>query len=321
MTKQTSLYLKGFFALSVVCAHTQAIPLDATMGYYIIRAVFRTIGCLGVPGFFILSGYAFSFNHRTFIDFWRSKACVVVPWLVWGCAYAAIDSIVNGTVLSPVYPLVGWAGSYYLVSLCVFFLIFWPIHSDSSLISIVIISVASQLLTAAGIIPADTLSPYLNPMNWAGWFSLGILAKRHVIFDRIFQQSKRERLLFSAPVQTVALSAIVVGGVYLEITYWSPLYIPFSVLSLLLIYLITMRLFEIPFLQRIMCTIGSNSMFVMYSNYYLALASAKLLGMIAPSAYLIAPFFVLLFINTFCAIIKYLPRRLSHCCSLLLGIR
>lgn len=85
MDKETSEIIwiaKAIAIFCVVCAHSALINEDSGNTNQFVSSILNYIGTMGVPLFFILSGYLFTFNKKSFGLFWRNKVkTLFLPWL------------------------------------------------------------------------------------------------------------------------------------------------------------------------------------------------------------------------------------------------
>lgn len=74
--KSTMIFkLKGLAIFSVICAHMADLPDTANAANTLCANFVKSIGCLGVPVFLLISGYLFvKSTDRPFLAFWKNKA-------------------------------------------------------------------------------------------------------------------------------------------------------------------------------------------------------------------------------------------------------
>ena len=95
MKREDIYQLKAIAILCVICAHCgnriSYSEWDAALDH-----VRNVIAGIGVPIFFIISGYLFN-NHKTFGAFWKGKVKhTVIPWLFWGTVIWAYEVMRKG---------------------------------------------------------------------------------------------------------------------------------------------------------------------------------------------------------------------------------
>lgn len=306
ITKSTSDILKGFFAASVICAHTQVVPDGGGMPFELVKLFLKTLGCLGVPGFFILSGYAFSFNRRNGLDFfWRKVSQLAFPWLFWGLFNQTICYIVEGRSFNIGNVIFGWTGSYYLFSLIIFWIVFWWVRKSVYRDFFCIVSVAFQLGYA--IFPETFsfgFSSYFNPAVWVGWFALGMRLPSISLptINRV------------ATMLAICLIVLLVGC-FTATSYWTITFIPFALVELYCIYCLLevyiARSFSNRYISRI-ALFGRNSLYILFSNYYPSVVVAKVLtrSMLFPSL-LVSPFITMMLLMVPSFLLSKLPASAS----------
>lgn len=184
--KEYTYILKAVAILSVVSAHCAGITNENSFTHEIFSKILTYIGTMGVPVFFVISGYLFSKNTKTFKEFWKRKIHILLlPWvfcetLLWFYIVLRKGGISFSGWLQF---LLGYQHTtYYLTVLVVFYFLFWFLKKDWQLYLVGIISIMSMISTGWGL-PLDFLNDvcgtyYLNPLNWAVFFATGVLLSR-----------------------------------------------------------------------------------------------------------------------------------------------
>ncbi len=128
--------------ISVVCAHTQISENNIVL-LFEVEQFLSNIGCIGVAGFFILSGYTFSISKRNGADFWKRKTItLIIPWLFWSAFYGVLLFIRgSGKYISLFNIITSWAGSYYIYTLIALYIIFKIICNNKIRIVVGVLSV------------------------------------------------------------------------------------------------------------------------------------------------------------------------------------
>lgn len=178
-------FVKSVAIFATIAAHTNGT--EATGPFTEAVSVFwGLVGSIGIGSFWIVGG---SLYNRTAGDsgtFWRKRAVsLILPWifcavLTW--SYRRIRGYGNG-VFDLLLWTVGYSSVYYFAFMNLLMLAFFKLlHNRTwALWSCVAVTGACAIAASRGIVnPVDTLigSQYLNPMNWAGYFALGILLRR-----------------------------------------------------------------------------------------------------------------------------------------------
>lgn len=178
--------LKGIACFCVVCAH--CTPISTTAGVWSIVAseFLDYLGTMGVPIFFLISGYLFERNTRSLREFWKRKfSSIIVPWffcetILW--LYIVLRKG-NISIESWIMFILGYQHTtYYLTVLMVLYIMFWFVKKNWQIYLLMLISVFSILSTGwqTGIdfINLWTGTFYLNPLNWIVFFAMGLLLNR-----------------------------------------------------------------------------------------------------------------------------------------------
>lgn len=190
MQKRFIYILKGLAIVCVVCAHSTAIPSEAGGDVVLMSQILDYLGTMGVPVFFLISGYLFDKNTRSFGSFWKRKLkTIVVPWLFCETLLWFYVVLRKGGISFKAWILflLGYEHTtYYLTVLMVFFLVFWFLKKDFWIYLVCVVSVFSIISTGweTGIVCMNswTGTYYLNPLNWALFFGVGMLFNRSPSF-------------------------------------------------------------------------------------------------------------------------------------------
>lgn len=77
--------LKGLAIICVVSAHSHVSSNIDSSSYEFMENILCVLGTIGVPCFFIISGYVFTFNKMTFIKLMKKKFMKLgIPWIISG---------------------------------------------------------------------------------------------------------------------------------------------------------------------------------------------------------------------------------------------
>jgi len=186
--QSNALYVIITFAiLSVIAAH---MPFGAET-HPVAESIRIVLGQIGVAVFFIVSGF---FYHREEGDaktFWAKKwRGIVIPWMILSlCTYlfsVAINK--DASILAALKWMFGVLTWYWYLPILLFmFVMFKGLQKkDVALVLCVIVMVLSVMLSAFGLIPYTIyFNQYLNPLNWIGFFALGILIRKHGWLDEL----------------------------------------------------------------------------------------------------------------------------------------
>lgn len=220
--KEYLYIVKAFAILSVVCAHCGVIPEEYSFGNQMASAWLGYCGTMGVPVFYILSGYFFENNKREWKDFWKQKwISIMIPWIF--CATILWFYVVlrkGGISFEGWLKFILGNGSsfYYLTVLVLFYIIMFPIKKKRGVCAFCIfLSAISIITTSFDINFANEIfiNAYLNPLNWVGYFSAGILLKRYHYMEKFKNMS-----IALLPV-SLTIYLILTGIHYMKSWTWS----------------------------------------------------------------------------------------------------
>ena len=193
--------LRVFAILSVILAHSSYTAVQTAAAVKLLAA----FSAVGVVVFFTLSGYFFRDYEKGFGFFFRKKILwLLIPWAFWGVATYAVNFLQKSfsfRVLSALNYLIGNGSYLYFLSvLTILFLVYYRLHRYLWFHYLMIgLSLVSIVLTTLEIVPVEvstekwlfmSYNPYLNPLNWAGFFSVGALLRKYRIFERWYALSK-----------------------------------------------------------------------------------------------------------------------------------
>lgn len=122
-------------------------------------------------------------------------------------------------------------GSYlYFMSLLIFFFIFFYKLKSSSIAVVMSITFSVIYILLAS---ENSMNPYLNPLNFMMYFSLGILLAKYDLFETLIKKSKSHRTYI---ILSYTLFILLLTNKSIVIHYWDPLIIPLQMFSLLAIF-------------------------------------------------------------------------------------
>lgn len=202
MNERKYIYaMKGLAIFCVVCAHATPLSSEAAGSSIFAAQLLDYLGTMGVPVLFMVSGYLFAKNTRSFGQFWRRKlVTIVVPWLFCETILWFYVVLRKGGISITAWLLfiLGYQHTtYYLTVLMILYLVFWKINKDRQITMICAMSIFSIISTGWGIgincLNAVAGTFYLNALNWAVFFGAGILLNRK-------DQWRRRLLALSKPI-------------------------------------------------------------------------------------------------------------------------
>ena len=187
MEKELIYVMKSLAIFSVICAHVASVLETANAWNCMASNFLSYMGTMGVPTFFLLSGYLFERRRKSFGDFWRGKVkSIFIPWLFCETLLWLYVVVRKGGITLKAWGLfiIGYKHTtYYLTVLIVMYLLFWRIKRDWELVGLISVSLLSMICTGwnLGITFINEWfgTYYLNPLNWMCFFAVGILISRN----------------------------------------------------------------------------------------------------------------------------------------------
>lgn len=181
--------LRFIAILSVVSAHSSAASNTTDNAIIIANKFLHIFGSFGVPLFFFISGYFYiSIFNKDFIL--RKFKSIVIPWIfvetiVWLYVVLRKGGINFGNWFN--FIIGNGHSTYYLTVLMILYLIYaYNRQNIFKILSIISISIISNYFTYANLIFENyNINSYLNFLNWAVYFSIGLLIFQYNYFDKI----------------------------------------------------------------------------------------------------------------------------------------
>lgn len=179
------LVLKCVAIFCVVCAHLYPVPSQTGEMNRLVSDILNYMGTMGVPVFFVISGFLFAGNKLNWYDFWKKRIkTLFLPWIFcYTLLYFYVSLRKPGTI-SYFSMLLGYQSSaYYLTVLIMMYIIFWKGHASAFIYALMAASLLSIVSTGWGFgvyrlnIVFGTY--FLNPLNWALFFGIGMLLRKN----------------------------------------------------------------------------------------------------------------------------------------------
>lgn len=263
--------LKAVAIFCVVSAHTYPVPENTNTFNALVSDILDYLGTMGVPVFYVISGFLFAGNKRNFKDFWKIKLIsVIVPWFFcYSMLYLYVTVRKGGFTIWGLLQII-WgynSSSYYLAVLITFYLVFWHIRNEVALLSVGGLSILS-IVSTGWEISFNFLNDicgtyYLNPLNWAIFFSIGVfIRKKEICIDAL---SERLFPLFTA---LSIVYFVVMEQISEPIWYFSKYAIIGHMINLGLLF--TMANILKNFRNEILKEVGKISFTIYLTNQFLA---------------------------------------------------
>lgn len=177
---------RAFLLVSIVAAHCGiAVSNDANRLLINSLRWWKYFGCLGVPGFFIISGYLY--RKMAFQEFWRKKIqSIILPWFSCGVVVYFVCQFPKYSMLDMIKFLLGYNSFLYYLTILILFYLIYILIQDNQILNIVfiVLMVISLILTEKNIL-VFPFTNYLNPLNWIGYFAFGRLLRMNDILYKL----------------------------------------------------------------------------------------------------------------------------------------
>lgn len=213
--------IKAISVLSVIAAHTVPVSnsglLDKTVSF-----LWNQFGHVGVAAFFIIGGFLYRRSENDSAAFWKKKLFrIIIPWLFCSSfVYLVNVFLLKGQkwqCLSYFKWIFGSGTLYYFATVYTLFIFIfkWFYKNSTILCCFIGLQFVSIILTSLTVKSSCTpvfLTNYLNPLNWIGYFSIGIIMRRYRI-DRLLQEKKVVCFIVSAVSVTATLFILYIKNV------------------------------------------------------------------------------------------------------------
>ncbi|WP_191272727.1 acyltransferase family protein [Neobacillus kokaensis] len=220
--RQLIYIIKAFAIISVIIAHVSSTINN-------LNLFFANLGTLGVVQFFILSGYLFGKSNDSFKVFLSKKKSIILPWLISGFALYLLTQFWGSEVESIggykflLYLLGVNSYLYYLTMLIICYFLFFRSKNNFILIISIIITIFSIYLTAYNKI--TFISPYVNPLNWIGFFTFGVIIRKNWSIYHLFFLAKKYIIFIFCIFMLCLILSVLSNKAY----YWTSLSIPLEI--------------------------------------------------------------------------------------------
>ena len=181
--------IKAFAILSTVAAHVSSI-IATPIASKIATTIWAVYSCVGVPWFFILSGFFFHYSKEKSGEFWMKKVrSILVPWVLCGIGTYLLSCILGNSLelFGLVKWICGYSSWYYYMTVLLVLCVFFSQNSSDTVcycaIGVNVISIFLHQYFGGGNFQ------FVNVLNWVGFFAVGILMRRYRL-DRIIKNSQ-----------------------------------------------------------------------------------------------------------------------------------
>jgi len=186
---RTLYVVKAFALFLIVWAH-----MSIREGQTWIENTRISVCQIGVAAFFVISGFFYKRASGDSREFWLKKLkTIVIPWLLLSSSTFGISLFLSNSYSNIVVRYVKWilgiGAPYWYMSqmvLCFFLFKLLPYKKNAVLYGCIGISIVSVLLSALSIIRYNLVwNQYTNPLNWIGFFAVGILIRQKGILEKL----------------------------------------------------------------------------------------------------------------------------------------
>lgn len=227
-TSKALYILKGFAIFFVLCAHTSAISPDAGEADRLICTLWDIIRILGVPIFFVISGYLMTQQQIPLRVFWKKKLkSVLLPAVLTGTLVYLYVVLRKGGFSISTWLDYLFVGSYlyYITVLMVFYVVYCVCMRFRRLALpityiLLALSLAYIVLSRSGLWGVTVIPPYAFPLNWAVYFCAGYLIRYYKLERRIWAVLKRVWPLFGAGLVGILVYTLYQGIAVTSFNWW-----------------------------------------------------------------------------------------------------
>lgn len=184
-TDSTALYfVKAYAILVVIAAHISFISYETPLRNVVTR-LWDMLSTTGVGSFLIVGGILYIRAPGDSLRFWSRKAkSLILPW-IFCFLLTSLYRALRGHIDAPAEYLRAFLGlnsTMYFISMYVFCLGFFKLVGSGTLVLVGCIALSAAALAAAPRCPGgmlrELLTSHVNPVNWIGFFALGILLRK-----------------------------------------------------------------------------------------------------------------------------------------------
>lgn len=261
---------RGIAIISVAYAHSLSLSNE------ILQRVGAAIGILGVPIFLFCSGF-YHKRQKWGILLNKLLSGIVSPWLLWGTVAFFISVALGAASNNPISFLAFLFGHgtwlYYIPAYLTIRILFNFSDSLYFIAASIIVSLVSNVVSFTLPPPSGLaliITPWQNPLNWIGFFAMGILFNQFGLLEKVI--NGKFLIKFTLVVITFLIAGLLVW-IPLKINYWNPLAIVLEFIPIASISVITFKFINSKFLSLL----GRNSYLLYLLHMQLGIALANIL--------------------------------------------
>ena len=307
--------------LLVIGAHCSAIPSNASSLIGIIQPVAGSVCMVGVWFFFLLSGYLFYGNMRSFGDFWRRKLItIIIPWCFTGAlVYSYVVIRKGGFSIAGMAAFILGIGSYlwYMLALTALFLIAWILRPTRHVGACLLVIGLSLIVICPPRFWENDAWWYPVNGGWALCFAVGYAVREHDLLTVLIRYAEK----FFIPILAfVCVALILIGKFGRVVYYWSDAYVPFCVVMTAAFFGLCRRVPSVPLFEK-----AAGRSFAIYLLHMPAAGGiANILNRFDRGwTLLLRPFLVMVITISIIEIVLYFARKckISGFVAMLIGMR
>lgn len=307
-----SMYELRFLAIvSVVFAHCEY----ANENKQFLTSI---IGLVGVPLFLFISGYYYN-DSPCFIKFIKRKIkTIIIPWILWGVITYLSVSIRSGStsLVNLILWILGYkTWLYYIPVLLVIFCLFWKRKSISFLLFMVIVNILSILFTDL-FDPNLIITYYQNPLNFVGFFAIGVLIKEKLsVLEEFYRKKNKKAYAYTL------ISFLIIGFIlyyhFCEVpTYFKISSYFFEVFVIIVLFLILYLLKNCKkddIIHRIFISVGKNTYIIYFIHMQIGIGVSEIVCLKAHLmdtiiVVFVEPIIAILVSFSICLILRFMAR-------------
>lgn len=312
--------MRAIGCLLVIGAHCSSVPSEACFMLNIIQTIMMSVCMVGVWFFFLLSGYLFYGNKRSFGDFWRRKLItIIIPWCFTGAlVYLYVMVRKGGFSIAGMAAFILGIGSYlwYMLALTALFLIAWILRPTKHVgVCLLVIGLSLIVILPPRFLENDA---WWYPVNggWALCFAVGYTIREHDLLTVLIRYSEK----FFIPILAFVFVALILIGKFGRVYYWSDAYVPFCVVMTAAFFGLCRRVPSVPLFEKM-----AGRSFAVYLLHMPVVGSvANILNRFDCGwTLLLRPFLVMFITMSIIEIVLYFARKckISGFVAMLIGMR
>lgn len=247
--------IKIILIFSIICAHLS--PIDNIIKINsIISWLYNSLGILGVPIFYFISGYLFYNNKKSFKHFFLNKIKnIIIPWIFVGTVcYLIVFLFQNNISLIGFLNFIIGKGSYlyYLTILILLYILFFKYKDNFMFLLITfILGIVSIIYNIYYGIHEYS---YINLLNWIPYFNIGLMTNKYNKLNKVLKFCKKNKFLF-----LITFILVLISGLYLnsKVNYWTLI----GIILIILFFFTTFGfIYKCDNKYKILNFIGENSL-------------------------------------------------------------